>query len=76
MLVLPERAGPADPLPSSPRRAIGSARRTTSIDTSRPQGPKKNSVVDARARDLITDQSGGATWQSDQSIRAQIAPDS
>src|ERR1019366_2527464 len=74
MLVLPERAGPADPMGSSPGRRIGSARRTTSIDTSRPNGPQENSVVDARARDLVTGPAGDATYQRDQNIRAQIAP--
>src|ERR1035438_5916658 len=74
MLVLPERAGPADPMGSSPGRRIGSARRTTSIDTSRPNGPQENSVVDARARDLVTGPAGDATYQRDQNIRAQMAP--
>lgn len=74
MLVLPERAGPADPLAGSPERRIGSARRTTSIDTSRPNGPQEDSVVDARARDLVTGPSGEPRYQCDQSIRAVIAP--
>ena len=74
MLVLPERAGPADPMGSSPGRRDGSARRTTNIDTSRPNGPQENSVVDARARDLVTGPSGEATYLCDQNIQAQIAP--
>ncbi len=74
MLLIPERAGPADPRPGSPLRRLGSGRRTTSIDTSRPNGPKENSVVDARARDLLTDQSGGAGRQVHQTLWARIAP--
>jgi len=74
MLLLPERAGPADPIPGSPPRRFGSGRRTTSIDTSRPHGAKENGVVDARARDLVTDPIGGAARQFDQSLHAQIAP--
>ena len=74
MLVLPERAGPADPMGSSPGRRDGSARRTTNIDTSRPNGPQENSVVDARARDLVTGPSREATYLCDQNIQAQIAP--
>ncbi len=75
MLLIPERGGPANPLGGSPRRSVGSGRRTTSIDTSRPSGPGENSMVDARACDLVTNPAGDATRQFDQSIRAQIAPD-
>ncbi len=75
MLLIPERAGPAHPLASSPLRRNGSGRRTTSIDTSRPDGPRENSVVDARARDLLTDPAGGAARRVDQNLRARIAPD-
>jgi hypothetical protein len=74
MLVHPERAGPAHPQPGSPPRRVGSGRRTTSIDTSRPQGPRESSVVDARARDLLTDGAGGAASQLTQILRARIAP--
>jgi hypothetical protein len=74
MLIVPERAGPAHPLASSPARGPGSARRTTSIDTSRPEGLRRNSVVDARARDLFTDSSGRALPEQAQSCRAHIAP--
>jgi hypothetical protein len=75
MLIVPERAGPAHPLASSPARGPGSARRTTSIDTSRPEGLRRNSVVDARARDLFTDSSGRARQEHAQSFLARIAPD-
>jgi Protein of unknown function (DUF2889) len=75
MLVVPERAGPANPLGGSPTRPLGSARRTTSIDTSRPDGLRRESVVDARARDLITGDSDGAVRAETQSFRATIGPD-
>jgi hypothetical protein len=75
MLVAPERAGPANPLGGSPTRPSGSARRTTSIDTSRPNGLRGDSVVDARARDLITGPSGGTGREQYQSFRATIGPD-
>ncbi len=74
MLVVPERAGPAHPLGGSPPRRVGSARRTTNIDTSRPNGPKENSIVDARARDLVTDPFGDTACRFEQNLRAQIAP--
>jgi len=75
MLTVPERAGPANPLGGSPARALGSARRTTSIDTSRPDGLRRDSVVDARARDLITGPSDGTVRAEAQSFRATIGPD-
>jgi Protein of unknown function (DUF2889) len=75
MLTVPERAGPANPLAGSPARTPMSARRTTSIDTSRPEGLDKESVVDARARDLVTGPSGGAVDEQEQRFSARIGPD-
>ena len=48
-------AGPHAPATSTPPRQPGSVRRTTSIDTVRPEGPGGTLVVDARGRDLRTD---------------------
>jgi hypothetical protein len=48
-------AGPHAPATSTPPRRPGSVRRTTSIDTVRPEGPRGTLVVDARGRDLRTD---------------------
>jgi Protein of unknown function (DUF2889) len=48
-------AGPHAPATSTPPRRPGSVRRTTSIDTVRPEGPGGTLVVDARGRDLRTD---------------------
>lgn len=60
MLFLPEAAGPQDPLGATPPRPPGSVRRTSSIDTTRPDGLRRGSVVDARARDLLTARDGSA----------------
>ena len=54
MLFLPEAAGPKDPVPATVGRRPGSVRRTSSIDTARPDGFGGDSVVVARARDLRT----------------------
>jgi hypothetical protein len=54
MLLLPEAAGPSDPALATPARQPGSIRRTSSIDTSRPNGLHGDLMVDARARDVRT----------------------
>ncbi len=54
MLFLPEASGPSDPVRTTIPRRPGSVRRTSSIDTARPQGFGGDSVVSARARDLRT----------------------
>ena len=58
MLLLPEAAGPSDPVLATPARRPGSIRRTSNIDTARPDGLRGDAVVDARARDLRTDADG------------------
>ena len=55
MELLPEAVGPHDPATVTPPRSPGSIRRTSSIDTSRPDGIRGDLVVVARARDLRTD---------------------
>jgi hypothetical protein len=72
MLRLPEAAGPSDPARSTPARQPGSVRRTSSIDTSRPDGLRSDLVVDARARDLSTGLGGVAAVQSEAVLRARI----
>lgn len=74
MLLLPEAAGPHDPVRAVPVRAPGSIRRTSSIDTIRPDGLKKASVVTGRARDLLTDRHGAATVLGETTLRARLAP--
>ncbi len=55
MLFLPEAAGPRDPVPTTVQRRPGSIRRTSSIDTARPDGFGGELAVVARGRDLLTD---------------------
>jgi Protein of unknown function (DUF2889) len=72
MLVLPEAAGPSDPTRSTPAREPGSVRRTSSIDTSRPDGIRADLVVDARARDLRTEPDGTAAVVAEAVLSARI----
>lgn len=61
MLTLdPSAAGPHRPAGGTPPRRLGSVRRTTSIDTHRPDGPGGRMVVHGHARDLGTTAGGGA----------------
>jgi hypothetical protein len=61
MLLLPEAVGPMDPVPVTPVRPAGSIRRTSSIDTARPDGLFGPMVITARARDLVTAADGSTT---------------
>ncbi len=61
MLLIPEAAGPQDPVAGTPARQPGSVRRTTSIDSSRPDGLAGDLVLTASARDLRTDADGRAS---------------
>ena len=54
MLFLPEASGPSDPVAATIERRPGSVRRTSSIDTARPDGFRGDLVVTARARDIRT----------------------
>ena len=72
MLRLPEAAGPSDPALTTPARQPGSVRRTSSIDTSRPDGLRSDLVVAARARDLRTAPDGTAVVESEAVLRARI----
>ncbi len=74
MLLLPASAGPHDPVGTTPERAPGSVRRTSSIDTTRPDGLRGDSVVVGRARDLLTDRGGAATVVGEATLRARLAP--
>lgn len=58
MITAPELAGPHRPEPATPDRRPGSVRRTTTIDTTRPDGLDGDQRVDARGRDLATDPDG------------------
>lgn len=56
-----EAAGPHDPHTPAPARPPASLRRTTTIDTHRPEGILGPPVIEARARDLWTAADGTAT---------------
>ena len=54
MLFLPEAGGPSESVPATIDRRPDSVRRTSSIDTARPDGFSGELVMTARARDLRT----------------------
>ncbi len=54
MLFLPEASGPRHPVSATIERRPGSVRRTSSIDTARPDGFRGDLVVTARGRDIRT----------------------
>lgn len=53
--------GPHDPMTATPARAPGSVRRTSSLDSGRPEGAGGPLLIDARARDLVTALDGTTT---------------
>ena len=73
MLLLPEAAGPMDPAGSTPDRRPGSIRRTSKIDTARPDGLRGDLVVTARARDLRTGPDGNAEVVAEAELVARVA---
>ena len=50
--------GPVDAVADTPARRPGSVRRTTSRDSSRPEGPSGVLVDEWRGRDIRTDRAG------------------
>lgn len=74
MRFAPEAAGPHDPETSSPRRLPGSIRRTTSIDSARPDGVHGVTMLDARARDVRTDMDGAIVLVGEDGFRADVDP--
>lgn len=73
MLFLPEAGGPSEPVPATIDRRPGSVRRTSTIDTARPDGFQGDLVMTARARDLRTtsDTTSVVTTQVDLSLRVE-----
>ena len=67
-------AGPHDPATTTPARAPGSVRRTSSIDTDRPDGRAGPALVDARARDLVTGADGTVTASDEVRLRLVVDP--
>ncbi len=73
MLLIPEAAGPHDPVVETPGRVPGSLRRTSSIDTARPDGIAGDLVVTARARDLHTGVDGWASALGEAALEARAS---
>jgi Protein of unknown function (DUF2889) len=71
---LPEAAGPHDPLLTTTARHPGSIRRTSNIDTARPDGFAGNAVVDGRARDLRTSLDGRPEVLEEASVQITLSP--
>jgi hypothetical protein len=74
VLTIPDRAGPHHPTTGTPARRPGSCRRTSSIDSSRPDGLHADVRIDGRARDLVTNESGAVASASEVHLSAVIDP--
>ena len=74
MEFLPEAAGPHDPIRVTVTRPEGSVRRTTNIDTTRPDGLRADAHVDGRARDLRTNPDGTSEVVGEAWLRATVSP--
>ncbi len=64
--------GPHDPVPSTPSRVAGSIRRTSSIDTTRPDGIAGQMIMEGRARDIVTTADGDGVTVGDARLRATV----
>ncbi|MCU4186859.1 DUF2889 domain-containing protein [Acidiferrimicrobium sp. IK] len=69
-----EQAGPHDPVAGTPARVPGSVRRTTTIDTSRPDGLFGQAIMRGAARDVLTMADGSASVAATALIEAVIDP--
>jgi hypothetical protein len=67
--------GPHDPATATPPRAPGSVRRTSSIDTTRPDGRAGPAFIDARARQVVTGADGGLASTDEVRLRLVVNPD-
>jgi hypothetical protein len=67
-------AGPQQPVGSTPDRRPGSVRRTTAIDTTRPEGLSGPLVVHGVGRDLLTSTDGTARGTGDAEVRLHLDP--
>ena len=70
----PHLAGPQHPVVGTPPRRPGSVRRTTTIDSLRPDGLEGSVVIDARGRDLHTRSDGSAVVVDTASVRGRVDP--
>lgn len=69
------RGGPREPVASTPPRAPGSLRRTSTIDSVRPDGWAGSVHLVARARDLLTARSGSAAVIAEEQLTGKLSPD-
>ena len=69
-----DAAGPHDPETVSPPRTPGSIRRTTSIDSARPDGVHGPVDFDGRARDVCTGDDGSIEVLAVDAFRARVDP--
>ena len=74
MEFLPEAAGPHDPVLVTTERLAGSVRRTTNIDTTRPDGLHADARVDGRARDVRTNPDGTTEVVGEARLTATVSP--
>ena len=65
-------AGPHNPVVPAPPRAAGSVRRTSTIDTSRPEGILGPPDIDARVRDLWTAPDGTTEVVAEATVAAHL----
>jgi hypothetical protein len=68
----PTASGPHDPVTPAPARRAWSVRRTSTVDTFRPGGFDAEAEVDARARDLLTEDTGTSTVLGAASVSARL----
>jgi hypothetical protein len=64
--------GPHRPDLATPARRPGSVRRTSSIDTNRPDGLESDAVMDGRARDLLTRPDGTTLITGEATVWARV----
>jgi hypothetical protein len=64
--------GPQDAVPSTPQRQPGSVRRTTTIDSTRPDGLRGRLVVDVRGQDVVTAADGSASVADRLDLRIEL----
>jgi len=71
----PDDRGPTEPLRSVPARRPGSVRRTSTIDTTWPDGLAGRMDVDGRARDLRTAADGSTEVVTEVRMALDVGPD-
>ena len=76
MLTVPDRAGPHNPDAEIPDRRPNSLRRTSHIDSIRPDPRDFATVVHARPRDLYTDAGGDARVLGEAELSVDVRADS